>query len=346
MNIMKYYKGSVIFTVLTMISGYMYGLYLFKDITLALGTIGIMGILGILETSLSFDNAVANAKVLQTMSRVWQRRFLTWGMIIAVFGMRIVFPVIIVSVAGSISIMDALRMAIYDGRQYAEVLTKAHILIAGFGGAFLLLVGLGFFIDQEKETHWLKPIESRLAKLGVLKSSEVTIALLVIVLFSYLLAGHEQTEFIIASIFGIITHEIVASLGDLMGSEKDLSVHAAKSGFMSFLYLEVLDASFSFDGVIGAFVLSTNIFIIAGGLGIGAMFVRSMTVHLVETGTLSEYLYLESGAFWSILILAGIMFTSTLTEIPEIVTGILSVTIISFALIHSILIKKKNPEES
>lgn len=97
---------------------------------------------------------------------------------------------------------------------------------------------------------------------------------------------------------------------------------AAKGGFGAFLYLEVLDASFSFDGVIGAFALTQNLFIIAIGLGIGAMYVRSMTVMLVEKGTLSEYRYLEHGAFYAILILSVVMYFQTLMHIPEVITGL------------------------
>src|SRR3546814_6497104 len=91
----------------------------------------------------------------------------------------------------------------------------------------------------------------------------------------------------------------------------------AKAGFGAFLYLEVLDASFSFDGVIGAFALSNNLFIIAIGLGIGAMFVRSMTIFLVKQGTLSEYRYLEHGAFYAIIALAAIMYINTFQHRSE-----------------------------
>src|SRR3546814_12774845 len=83
-----------------------------------------------------------------------------------------------------------------------------------------------------------------------------------------------------------------------------------RSGFGGFLYLNILDASFSFDGVIGAFALSNNMIVIALGLSVGAMFVRSMTIHLVQKGTLSQYRYLEHGAFWAIIALGGIMLVS------------------------------------
>lgn len=335
----QHYVGSMYFTLFTMIAGFVYGLYAFGTVAQATITMAIMGILGVLEVSLSFDNAVANAKILETMDDKWKHRFLTWGMLIAVFGMRIVFPVLIVAVVGNVSMIDALMMAINTPQQYAEMIESSHIAIAGFGGAFLLLVSLGFFMDEDKETHWLGVVESRVQKLG--SALAVTIALITIIVFyKYVLSVVDRDTFLIAGLLGIVTHEIIARFGDAMGTE-DGTTTVAKAGLAAFLYLEVLDASFSFDGVIGAFAISTNIFIIAGGLGIGAMFVRSMTLHLVEEKTLSTYKYLEHGAFWSILVLAGIMFTSTVVEIPEIVTGLLSVSLIAIAFVHSIMENKR-----
>lgn len=335
----QHYLGSMWFTLFTMIAGFAYGLYAFGSVAQATSLMAIMGILGVLEVSLSFDNAVANAKTLETMDDVWKHRFLTWGMLIAVFGMRVVFPVLIVAVVGGVSMYEALVMAVNSPHQYAEMLEKSHIAIEGFGGAFLLLVALGFFMDEDKDVHWLGVIESRVQKLG--SALGVTITLITLVLFyKYVLPEHEAATFMIAGLLGVVTHEIIARFGDAMGTE-DGTTTVAKAGLAAFLYLEVLDASFSFDGVIGAFAISTNIFIIAGGLGIGAMFVRSMTLHLVEEKTLSTYKYLEHGAFWSILVLAGIMFTSTVVEIPEIVTGLLSVSLIAIAFVHSIMENKR-----
>lgn len=334
---MHHYRGSFLFTLITLGLGFVYGLYIFDNAIGALGVVVTMAILGILEISLSFDNAVVNARVLKTMDDTWKHRFLTWGIAIAVFGMRIVFPIIIVALVGHIGIFDALFMAINDPKLYAETLTSSHLSIAGFGGAFLFLVAFSYFFNEEKDVHWIAFIEKHLVKLGEKSSVGIILTLGIIYVFYLFL---NSTEFLIAGVFGIITHELVHLLGSLMDSEEDLTISTAKSGLASFLYLEVLDASFSFDGVIGAFVLSTNIFIIAGGLGIGAYFVRSMTIHLVESDTLAQFKYLEHGAFWSILILATIMFASTLLHIPEIVTGILSVSLIGIAVVHSIYEKK------
>lgn len=346
---MSHHKGSAIFTIVTMILGFGYGMYLFGNITGALGVVFIMGVLGVLEVSLSIDNAIVNAKVLQGMDEVWRQRFVTWGMLFAVGIMRLVFPILIVSLAGNIGMVEAIQLAISDQAKYSEVLSSAHILIAGFGGAFLLLVALDYFFDSEKDVHWVHFIESHLSKLGARKSTSIVVTLAVIYYFYTILPANEALSFFMSGILGIVTHEVVKFIGDLMESENtedstesvNLTGVVAKNGLASFLYLEILDSSFSMDGVIGALVISTDIFIIAGGLAIGAMAVRSMTLQLVANGTLNEYKYLEHGAFYAILTLAIIMFVSTLIHIPEVITGVLSVSFIVAAVWHSIIVNNR-----
>lgn len=343
---MKHHKGSAIFTIVTMILGFGYGLYLFGNIPQALGIVFIMGVLGVLEVSLSFDNAIVNAKVLEGMDEVWRHRFMTYGMFVAVFGMRLVFPILIVSIVSGLGMWDALMLAITDHTKYSEVLNSSHILIAGFGGAFLFLVAFDFFFDAEKEVHWVHSIESRLAKLGARKSIGIVLTLLLIYGFYNYLPQAEALQFLISAIFGIITHELVKLVGDLMesGEETDINLTGtvAKTGLASFMYLELLDASFSADSILGALVISTDIFIIAGGLAIGAMAVRSLTIQLVESGTMGEYKYLEHGAFAAIGCLATIMFTSTLMHIPEVVTGVLSIAFIAAGYYSSIKEKRES----
>jgi hypothetical protein len=117
---------------------------------------------------------------------------------------------------------------------------------------------------------------------------------------------------------------------------------AAGAGFGAFLYLEVLDASFSFDGVIGAFAITDNLFIIALGLGIGAFFVRSMTIKLVDDKTLGAFRYLEHGAFWAIGALALIMFLGVVeVEVPEVVAGSVGLVIIGLSFWASVVYNRR-----
>jgi hypothetical protein len=302
----------------------------------ALSTMFIVAVLAILEVSLSFDNAVVNATVLKRMTPTWRRRFITWGIAIAVFGMRIIFPLLIVAIIAHIDPFSALVMAASDPERYSRVLTSAHVSVSAFGGAFLAMVGLKHFFDHEKDEHWLAIIERPLTRLGRIAAVELGLVLLLLYLVSTWLPGHEQVGFLVAGIFGLVTYIAVDGLSAVLSVESAVTGELARSGAAAFLYLEVLDASFSFDGVIGAFALSNNLFIIAIGLGVGAMFVRSLTIMLVEHETLASYRYLEHGAFYAIVALAVIMFVNTVSHIPEVVTGLIGMGFIVASFVDSI----------
>lgn len=304
-------------------------------------------VLAVLEISLSFDNAIVNANKLKDMTPEWQHRFLTWGIIIAVFGMRIVFPLAIVAIAAQIGPWEALKLAAAQPDEYARIMTGAHLPIAAFGGTFLMMVGLTYFFNHEKDVHWIQWLEKTMSRAATIKGVEIGIVLLLVVLFSNLLEGQDAVTFMTSAIYGLVTFIAVEVIGGLLDlSQKAIVEAGAKGGLGAFLYLEVLDASFSFDGVIGAFALTQNLFIIAIGLGIGAMYVRSMTIMLVEKGTLAEYRYLEHGAFYAVLILSVIMYVQTLTHIPEVITGLGGASLIGISLWASIRHNAKEKAEA
>ena len=333
---MGYFRNSFLVTAAGLVLGALLGWGAERSWTGALSTMFIVAVLGILEVSLSFDNAVVNAVVLKRMTPVWRHRFITWGIAIAVFGMRIIFPLLIVAVITHIDPFSALVMAVTDPDRYSRVLTSAHISVSAFGGAFLAMVGLKHFFNREKDVHWIGVIERPLTKLGRIEAVELGMVLLLLYLISNRLLGAEQFEFIVAGIFGLVTYIAVDGVSALLNAESAVTGEVIPSGVASFLYLEVLDASFSFDGVIGAFALSNNLFVIAIGLGVGAMFVRSLTIMLVERETLACYRYLEHGAFYAILALALMMFLSAIVHIPEVVTGLIGAGFIVTAFVDSI----------
>lgn len=308
----------------------------------------IAGVLAVLEISLSFDNAIVNAQILEQMTPTWQRRFLTWGILIAVFGMRVLFPLLVVVIAARLGPVEALRLAATQPQKYADIIHEAHLPIAGFGGAFLMLVALNYFFDQSKDVDWIKGVEEALRKLGEIRGIEIGLVLICMMVILRFLPDESDHTFAIAAIWGILTYLAVDALGHVLDrwgnapSQGDV----ARAGFGAFLYLEILDASFSFDGVIGAFALTQNLFLIAIGLGIGAMYVRSMTVMLVEKGTLAQFRYLEHGAFWSILTLSILMFVQTLRPVPEYVTGLLGACFIAMAFFHSLSWRRRHPDEA
>ena len=327
----------------------------------------LCAILGVFEVSLSFDNAVINATVLRRMSEFWQRMFLTVGILIAVFGMRLVFPLLVVWITAGLNPVNALDIALNpptgnaayfsDGSpSYETALTAAKPQIASFGGMFLLMLFLKF-IFEEREITWLSWLERPLARAGKLDQLAVVVAGVALVLAAEFLADDaDRSTALLAGLLGMITYITVDGLGSMFevdeeegehtsqsnGGPSQLAVVTGKAGFFLFLYLEVLDASFSFDGVIGAFAITSDPIVIALGLGfIGAMFVRSITIFLVRKGTLSEYVYLEHGAHWAIGALAAILLISLGVEVNEIVTGLIGVVLIAAALTSSILRNKR-----
>ncbi|MEZ5685100.1 MAG: DUF475 domain-containing protein [Paracoccaceae bacterium] len=331
----RYFRWPLIWTAIGLALSLWLGWAYSGNLAGALSFFFVASVLAVLEISLSFDNAIVNANKLKNMTPEWQHRFLTWGIVIAVFGMRVVFPLLIVVVAAGIGPIEALRLAATRPAEYAHIIEGAHVSIAGFGGAFLMMVALSYFIDEGKEVDWIATLECRLRACASIRGLEIAFVLALSLIFTTILPHHDKFPFLLASVAGLLTFLGVEVVGHLL-DRAEMSREAAKGGLGAFLYLEVLDASFSFDGVIGAFALTQNLFLIAIGLGIGAFYVRAMTIMLVERDSLSEFRYLEHGAFWSILILSGIMFAQTLMPVHELITGLLGAGFILVALISSI----------
>lgn len=334
---LKYFKLSLFLTAMGLLGGYLIG---------GLQGAFIVAILCVLEISLSFDNAVVNATVLRDMDEKWKKAFLTWGMLIAVFGMRVVFPVAIVAIAAKLGPIDAVMLALNDEEAYSKLITAAHHQIAAFGGAFLMMVFLKFFVDQNKEHHWIPFLEKPLVSIGKIEAIEIALTLATLVGSSYYFSTQTlQSEFVVAGVWGLIAYVVADGLGGLLGDEQSNGGQAAaKSGAAGFLYLELLDASFSFDGVVGAFALTKSLPIIAIGLGVGAMFVRSFTIMLVDKGTLTAFKFLEHGAFWAIGALAFVMLVGVHVHIPEVITGLVGAVLIGLSFWSSLRVKKQGPQ--
>ncbi|WP_375406402.1 DUF475 domain-containing protein [uncultured Amnibacterium sp.] len=337
--------------------------------------LALVAILAVLEISLSFDNAVVNAGIVVRMNPFWQRIFLTIGVLIAVFGMRLVFPLLIVGVTAQLNPIDAVRLALEGGSAeepgtYGYLLSAAHPSIAAFGGTFLFVLFLDFLFE-DREIRWLTWLERPLARIGQLDQLSVVVALIVLVAAAFGLSDDPATV-LVSGVLGLVVYLLVNGLSSLFESasndgdeeegEEDVQpgihgdadriaaaapqsrsgaapvkVVAGRAAFFLFLYLEVLDASFSFDGVIGAFAITQDIIIIAVGLGIGAFYIRSLTVFLVRQGTLGDYVYLEHGAHWAIGALSVILLLGIRFEVPEIITGLVGVAFIGAAFASSLV---------
>ena len=289
-------------------------------------------LLVLLEVTLSFDNAIVNAKVLEGMSPIWQRRFLTWGIATSVVGTRVVLPILIVSAVALLSPFAVALLAINDPSAYAHLLESAHHSIAAFGAAFLCMVSLRYFFDVEKKKHWIHVIERHLSKWGAIEAIEIALVLVSLLVIS-LAVPLERDTILASGVIGIVLFIFMEGITTTMSMG---SKNMAQGGFAGFMYLEALDSAFSLDGVVGAFAITTDLLTIAVGLGVGAYFVRSMTVYLVREGTISKLPYLEHGAHWAIFGLAASMAISLIIPVPEIVTAGIGIIFIGASYIHSI----------
>lgn len=342
---LKYFKESILLTIIGFTCAYFWAEHMHPGSGIA--SLFIVFVLCALEVSLSFDNAVVNAMKLEKMSDKWRHRFLTWGIAIAVFGMRFLFPVLIVSIFANLSMAEVTKMALNDADKYAHYLHLTHAPIVAFGGSFLMMLFLHYFLNHEKEVHWIKWIEEKLSKVAHLEGIETIITLLALYFTQTHVAPEARLSVVLSGIAGIILYLLIEGISKILEKKEaartaNLVGDAARTGgLVAFLYLELIDASFSLDGVLGAFALSKDVVIISIGLAIGAIFVRSLTIMLVEKNTLKQFLYLEHGAHWAIGALASIMFVTTFHEVPEVVTGLVGLVFIVLALISSIMYNRK-----
>lgn len=336
-SLLRIYALSTIFSV---------ALIVFVGMQAGLGALLLVLILAALEITFSVDNAVVNTRILEKMSHAWQQAFLTVGILIAVFGVRVFLPLAIVSGLAGLSFVDVIDLALNNPEEYGHHLEDAHPVIAAFGGMFLMMIFLDFFF-KDRKVKWLKSLELILAKTGKLQNMSIILSSVVLLTFSSFFPSEEHLDVLTAGFFGLLTYLIINSFDTILhqaGIEKNITKAANntfKAGLVGFIYLNIVDASFSLDGVIGAFAITNQILIIAVGLGIGALYVRVMTVHMLRHGVLDEYRYLEHGAHYAIGILAILLFVSLKVEISEFVTGLAGLLFVATALFHSYLARKK-----
>jgi hypothetical protein len=296
-------------------------------------------ILVIIEITFSFDNAIVNAQILKKMPRIWQQLFLSVGIIIAVFGMRLVFPIVMVALTADLSWRAVLDLALNHPEQYAHKLELANPTLTAFGGAFLLMLTLHFFMAENKQHHWLEPFERPLQRIGRWWLPPL-ITVAVVAAIALLPVNHYAAETLRAGLIGTVVyvalHGIMMLIGKTTSKTSQLAHYTGGAAAVMFLYLEILDASFSLDGVIGAFAITSDVLLIAAGLGAGALWVRSLTVHMVRNGTLDAYRFLEHGAHYAIAVLAASMLVSAFFHVHEAVIGVAGVSVIAASLVASI----------
>jgi hypothetical protein len=299
-----------------------------------------VAILTFLEMTFSADNAVINSRILVTLSPFWQKIFMTVGIFVAVFVIRFILPILITMLTASLGFKEALDLALNHPHQYEAALKEAEPIINAFGGTFLIMTALGYFIDHEKETHWLSPLEDGLSWLGRYKHLTPYAAFLTAIILYFTVDNKYKNTVLVAAFCAIFLHMALNWLNKALGKTQKKNKAAHKVGMAAFfavLYLEILDASFSLDGVIGSFAITSSIIIIMAGLGAGAVWVRAMTIHLVRSNALTKYIFLENGAHWAIAFLGAIMLIKLYhIEPPEWLIGGLGIAFISLSVWRSI----------
>lgn len=255
----------------------------------------------VFEVVSSVDNAIVNAHVLKTLPEKYRKIFLVWGLFLAVFVVRGLLPFLIVwMVNPSLSIVEAFTFAFSGDPQITEYVEKSKPILLLGGGVYLFLVFLAWLFLEEKKYAFLVEhfIHRRGAWFYAISSIALTAVTWIALKVNPILA---LSASIGASAF-FITDGFKKNAED---QEKKLLIDTGMSAWSKILYLEVLDASFSIDGVVGAFAFTVSVPLILIGNGIGAFIVREMTIRGIDV--IAKFAYLKNGAMYSIGFLGAIM---------------------------------------
>lgn len=286
--------------------------------------------LSLFELVSSVDNAVINADVLSTMSKRARRWFLLWGMLIAVFAIRGLLPLFIVySLNPQAGLAGAFTAAFSDDPAVAEAIEAASPPLLVAGGVFLLFLFL-HWLFLEPKNYGLKG-EEYIEKRGVWFFALVSVLLSVLVWYSISLNGLMAFGAVIGSSIFFIVHGFRENAEK---REKKMIEDRKMSDWSKIMYLEVIDASFSIDGVLGAFAFTLSVPIILMGNGIGAIAVRQITIKHIDT--VKKYKYLKNGAMYSVAILGTIMILDAFgLHIPEWLSPATTMLILGYFFLKS-----------
>ena len=311
----------------------------------------VVALLGVLEIAVSFDNAIVNATILARMNHYWQRMFMTVGVLIAAIGMRLLLPLIIVSIGAHLLPWRAVDLAYENPDRYHALLLTAQPGIAAFGGIFLLMIAIAFF-REKRDVHWWPAVEKRLPGVLGRKGVPILIALLFTAVAGITVGSDDRFRVFVGCIVGLACYlgihllsEQVADRADADGASRPRATVQGRSAFLLFVYLELLDATFSMDSVMGGFSVTVDIALITLGLAIGAGYIRSLTVYVVRKGTLEEYRYLEHGAYYSIALLAVLLLWEVWRDVPDWITACTGAVVITAAWLTSIWAAKRQAHE-
>lgn len=299
----------------------------------------IVALLAVLEVVLSFDNAAINVKLLRRLSSGWQKAFLRVGILFAVAGMRLTLPTLVASICGSISPVHAARLAVTNPQLYAEYFQRGQLQLAVFGGVYLLQIFLSYVLQEQEDGYWLQWLERRLARVdtefGKAGLAVFAIASTAVLALTVTWSSHAASVFA-AGVISIALYHVVNLLNGKAGkaSAKE-QTQTGLTGWLAllvFLQLELQDATFSMDSVMGGFAFTQFIVLIMAGSAIGALYVRTMTIHLLSLRGLDVFPYVVRAAYWAIGVLPFMMWL----HVPGAWTGGICTALLVAAFLHNL----------
>jgi hypothetical protein len=271
--------------------------------------------------------------------------------VIAAIGMRLLLPLIIVAIGAHLAPWRAVDLAYENPERYHSLLLTAQPGIAAFGGIFLLMIAIAFF-REDREVHWWPAFERRLPRVLGKRGVPALIALLFTAVAGLTVPAQDRPRVVVGCLVGLVCYlginllsSRVADRADADGASRPRSTVEGRGAFLLFVYLELLDATFSMDSVMGAFSVTVDIALITLGLAIGAAYIRSLTVYVVRKGTLDEYRYLEHGAYYSIALLAVLLLWEVWRDVPDWITACTGAVVITAAWLTSIWAAKRQQRE-
>jgi uncharacterized protein len=305
--------------------------------------VAIVAGLVVFEVVNSVDNAIVNASVLKTMSALWRKRFLFIGIITSVFLVRFLLPLIIVWISvPTISLSDLLLAFTGQSAVAEQAIELQKPIILMFGAIFLLYLYFHWLFLEKKDPLYIERFLKE--KHGVWFFAFAAILLVVVMYLS-----RSNPMVMLAAAIGSATFFILYGLKESAeASERSMAAGTSNlSDFSKFAYLEVLDATFSFDGVIGAFAFTINLLLILIGIGIGALVVRELTVKGIDT--IAKYKYLKNGALTSIGFLGLFMLIESFgVELPSFIPIVVTFLLIgsAFYMSRRLIPKSVKPKET
>ena len=296
----------------------------------------------VFEIISSVDNAIINAHVLKTMPEKFRKIFLFWGIIFAVFVVRGLLPFLIVWLTNpSLSILQVFSSAFDSSSNgmIAESLETSKPLLLLGGGSYLFLVFLAWLFLEEKKCVFL--VEKFIHRQGVWFYAIASIFTTMVVYF----AVNINPMLALAATIGVSAFFITDGFKKNAEEKEKELMSGNMSAWSKILYLEVLDASFSIDGVIGAFAFTMSIPLIILGNGLGAVIVRQLTIKGIDS--ISKYAYLKNGAMYSIGFLGTLMTLESFgNEHPFWLAPLFTVSLLGFFMFLSVKELKKSEKKT